>query len=278
MGQLDGKQIKDGSIVEGKLDSSLTDELLKRDGSVALTGNLDAGGQRITNLQEPTNANDAARLADVQKLNRKEKVVTISTVNLTLSGEQTVNGISLTAGDRVLAQNQTNAALSGIYVVSSGSWSRSSDADSADELNGAIVFVDQGTLNSDTNWQQVNTIATVDTDAQSWIDVGSGGGSDNQLSGSNKDITASVTTGDGDQAFAGSISATPEGYVIVSVNGNSQQLGNGVKTKDCYFSGDSGTTARSFGAIVSGDTLHWNGSVAGFQLAATDKIDLDYVV
>jgi hypothetical protein len=95
---------------------------------------------------------------------------------------------------------------------------------------------------------------------------------------SNKGMTASVTTADGQPACATAIAATPSGgsYVRVSVNGMGQNLGDGVKNTDCYFSADSGTTARAFSAIVSGDLLYWNGSIAGFQLAATDKIDFEY--
>lgn len=100
------------------------------------------------------------------------------------------------------------------------------------------------------------------------------------LTQDDKEITASVTTSDGDQAFAGSISNTPadDCYVGVMINGAMQVLGDGVKTKDCYFSNDGGTTARSISAIASGDTLHWNGTVAGYELAATDTIDLLYEV
>ena len=63
--------------------------------------------------------------------------------------------------------------------------------------------------------------------------------------------------------------------VQVFVNGVMLQL-KGDKTGDCYFSGDGGTTARAFASIASTDTLHWNGSVAGYQLEATDEITLVY--
>lgn len=92
----------------------------------------------------------------------------------------------------------------------------------------------------------------------------------------NKFMTASVTVADGDVACATAIAATPVGataYVAVYVNGLSVVVGNGVKTRDCYFSGNAGVTARAFGAIVSGDLLYWNGSIAGYELAGTDRID-----
>lgn len=96
---------------------------------------------------------------------------------------------------------------------------------------------------------------------------------------SNKNMTASVTASDGAQATATTVAATPalDSYVGVRVNGVHYTVGDGVKTTDCYFSGDSGTTARSISAIVSGDTLHWNGTITGFELTASDKIDFDYL-
>lgn len=96
---------------------------------------------------------------------------------------------------------------------------------------------------------------------------------------SNKNMTASVTTTDNDQATATTVAAANAlgGAIDVTVNGISQVVGNGTKTSvDCYFSGDAGVTARAWSAVAAGDTLHWNGSVAGFQLAATDKINMMY--
>lgn len=102
----------------------------------------------------------------------------------------------------------------------------------------------------------------------------------NVLSAVNKAMTASTTSSDGDQATVTTIAVTPigDGYVIVGVNGVQYEVGDGVKTKDCYFSGDGGTTARAIADIAAGDTLHWNGSVIGFQLAGTDRIDFNYNV
>lgn len=65
----------------------------------------------------------------------------------------------------------------------------------------------------------------------------------------------------------------------VLVNGIKMVVGNGVKTKDFYFSGDGGSTARAWGAIVASDSLYFNAVIAGFNLVnGTHKIDLDYVV
>lgn len=74
------------------------------------------------------------------------------------------------------------------------------------------------------------------------------------------------------------ITATPakDSLVVVQVNGIGAEIGNGVKTKDCYFSVDAGVSARALTAIAAGDSLYWNGVIAGFNLAATDLVDMLY--
>jgi len=102
----------------------------------------------------------------------------------------------------------------------------------------------------------------------------------------NKSMTASTTTADGNVACATAVATTPAasttagGGIGVRVNGVNYLVGDGTKVAvDCYFSGNGGTTARALRSVVAGDLLYWNGSVAGFELAAgTDKIDFVYDV
>jgi hypothetical protein len=101
----------------------------------------------------------------------------------------------------------------------------------------------------------------------------------------NKEMTASVTVADGDLACATALASTPAStsYVQVIVNGVSVSVATAAAqktTRACYFSGDGGVTARNMGAggnIASGDLLYWNGSIAGYQLDATDRISFNYV-
>ena len=78
----------------------------------------------------------------------KEPVVNRSTGNLTLSGEQTIDGI-LTSTSRILVMDQSSAAENGIYVTASGAWARAVPLDTYDEHVGAVVLVSQGTAYSD---------------------------------------------------------------------------------------------------------------------------------
>jgi len=92
-----------------------------------------------------------------------------------------------------------------------------------------------------------------------------------------EEFTSAVTTADEDSTGA-AMTYTPfsDGNVIVRVNGLQTDVGNGVKTKPSYFSADGGTTAKSRADIAAGDILYWMGSVAGYELDASDEIDFDY--
>lgn len=97
------------------------------------------------------------------------KVRMASTVNLTLSGTQTIDGVVGAAGDRVLVKNQTTASGNGIYVMASGAWARSVDADTALELAGSIVAVTTGTLAGGTQWaSSFKATDTLGTTAMLW--------------------------------------------------------------------------------------------------------------
>lgn len=276
---LDGKQVRTGTLPGSALVSAFLTTLLRADGSVTWTGPQNAGSQRITNLGAPQVDTDAARLADIYAIPWKDKVVAATTVNVTLSGTQTIDGVALIAGDRVLVRAQTSASENGIYIVASGAWARSADADSATELRGAVVTVEQGTLNGDKRFAQTTDSITLGSSSIAWVDIGTGTPAAFAVS-SNKAMVASVTTTDFQQATATTIAATPAGdaYVRVSVNGLGVILGDGVKTKECYFSSDGGSTAKTIANIASGDILYWVGSVVGYQLAATDIIDFEYAV
>ena len=72
-----------------------------------------------------------------------------STAALTLSGEQTVDGIALVTGDRVLVKNQASSVDNGIYVVDTGAWSRSKDFNGAfDIVRGSMIRVNEGSANA----------------------------------------------------------------------------------------------------------------------------------
>jgi hypothetical protein len=90
-------------------------------------------------------------------LDVKASVRAATTANITLSGEQTIDGVELVAGNRVLVKNQSTASANGIYVVAAGSWSRAADFDADTEVTpGAFTFVEEGTANADSGWVLTN--------------------------------------------------------------------------------------------------------------------------
>jgi phage-related tail fiber protein len=117
---------------------------------------LAMNSQKITGLADPTLAQDAATKAYVdgvaQGLDVKISVRAATTANITLSGTQTIDAVSVIAGDRVLVKNQTTTSENGIYIAAAGAWARSTDADIWGELVAAFTFVEEGTANADTGW------------------------------------------------------------------------------------------------------------------------------
>lgn len=138
-----------------------------------MTGNLVmSSGATVTGLPDPTNASDAANKnyvdSAVAGLSWKQSVLAASTGNLTLSGAQTVDGVALIAGDRVLVKDQTLPEENGIYVVASGAWTRGPNTDTAAELNGAAVFVTGGSTNDNSGWVQTADVVVLGTDPVIW--------------------------------------------------------------------------------------------------------------
>ncbi len=78
----------------------------------------------------------------------KAPVLVATTAEITLSGLQTIDGVSLSSGDRVLVKDQIDAVENGIWIASSGAWSRAIDFDGArDVVRGTQVYVVNGTIN-----------------------------------------------------------------------------------------------------------------------------------
>ena len=90
---------------------------------------------------------------ELNKRDGKQSVRVATTAAIALAGLQTIDGVVLVAGDRVLVKDQAAGAENGIYVAAAGAWAREADADSGTKLNaGALVPVEAGTVNADTIW------------------------------------------------------------------------------------------------------------------------------
>ena len=141
-----------------------------------MTGAIAMGTNKITGLGTPTDATDAATKGYVDTavvgIDWKASVRAATTANVTLASDlengDTLDGVTLATGDRVLVKNQSTGSQNGIYVVKvSGAPDRSTDCDIAAELTSNFaVFVEEGTANADQGYVLTNDGAiTVGTTA-----------------------------------------------------------------------------------------------------------------
>ena len=122
------------------------DQLTQPSAAVAMNG------QRMTGLADPVGDQDAATKAYVDAtavgLDVKNSARVATTEDITLSGVQTIDGVGVLAGDRVLVKDQATGSENGVYdVVSGGAWTRSADAIQDELTSGSFVFVEEGSIN-----------------------------------------------------------------------------------------------------------------------------------
>lgn len=216
------------------------------------SGSINVSLSKIVDLADPTADGDAAnkRYVDsvAQGLDVKESVKVATTSDITLSGAQTVDGIAVSTGERILVKNQLTQSENGIYIANTaGVWSRSVDANVWDELVSAFVFVEEGTSNSDNGYVcTVNSGGTLGVTAVTW----------DQFSGAGQ-----ITAGDG-------LSKTGN---TLDVNADSRAAGT--KTTaivsdeiriDTGWTGQ--TSLTTLGTIVTGT---WNANIIGLAYGGT---------
>ncbi|MGL5910655.1 MAG: hypothetical protein ACRCZP_11680 [Phycicoccus sp.] len=143
---------------------------------------LDLTGTKLVNLGDGTAPADAVNRSQLDAAIRgvtwKLPARAASTANVTLASPgASMDGVTLTANDRVLLKNQTTGSENGIYVWTgaAAALTRATDADSATELDGAAVFVLEGTTNADKAFTQNASPVVVGTTSLVWAQLGGGG-------------------------------------------------------------------------------------------------------
>lgn len=101
----------------------------------------------------------------------KSPVTVATTANITLSGEQTIDGFA-TSSSRVLVKNQSTPSQNGIYISDAGAWTRATDADTGVDLQNATVSVNEGSTNANTTWNQISDGITIGSTSIVWTQFG----------------------------------------------------------------------------------------------------------
>ena len=145
------------------------------------------------------------RAAQIYNLDYKQATRVVTVTNITLAGgaPSSVDGVSLTTGDRVLVTAQTTGSQNGIYKVTTvgsganGTWARTTDADQTGEIEaGMIIMVTEGAIYADTQWKLITddpiTIGTTTlTFTQNYSANSISSGSSNVTVNANANVTIS---------------------------------------------------------------------------------------
>lgn len=167
------------TTVQAAIDELDSEKLDKTGGT--MSGAIAMGSSKITGLGAGTAASDAINKGQLDSavagLSWKAPVRAASTADIDLAvaaDPNPVDGVTLANGDRILLKNQDDGEENGIYdavtATDPTTWVRSSDADTAAEVEGAAVLVQEGTANADKGFTQTADSVTLGTTALTWIE------------------------------------------------------------------------------------------------------------
>lgn len=200
------------------------------------------GNQLLNNVATPTSSTDAATKgyvdSAIEGLNPKAAVIAASTANISLSSApSSLDGVTLSASNRVLLKNQTTSSENGIYVFAStgAAFTRSPDMNTWAEVPAAYIWIEEGSTNADTAYICTsNPGGTLNTTAITW-----------SLFSSAASISASAPI-----TFSGNNISIALSTRIV-LNGSNIDLQTGVVTPSTY----SSVTVDTYGRVTSGSDI-----------------------
>ena len=224
----------------------------------------------------------------VNTTNPKLSCKVATTTNITLSGTQTIDGISISENERILVKDQSTGSENGIYICSTGDWFRSTDMNSSSTCRpNSFVFIEEGTSNADKLFQlTTNSDIVIDTTSLTFTEFssgGGGGGGEGDIDGvtagsgltgggSSGTVTLNVGSGDGITANADEIIITPAQTTITSVKNASLEIGRDDDNK-IKFSTDN----QIIFEVDSGDNIIFKtgGEIEAASLDISGDVDID---
>ena len=267
------------------------------DQMAAPTGSVSLNSQKITNLADPTGDNDAANKGYVdgvaQGLDVKDSVVAATTANITLSGTQTIDGVSVVADNRVLVKNQSTGSQNGLYLCKAGSWVRTDDLAAGADAAGMFTFVEQGTANGDKGFVCTTNkgSATVGSDSLAFSQFSSSGDitAGDGLSKSGTELSVDLKSNGGlviesselavdlaASSITGTLAITDGGTGATSASAARTALGLAIGSNVQAF--DAGLAAIAGLATTDGGIIVGNGTTFVLESGATARSSLGLTI
>jgi len=272
--QIDGKASSSHTHAQSDITNLTTDLAAK----ASLSGATFTG--TVTLAADPSSALHAATKQYVDAatagLNVHASVRAATTANITLSSAvengDTLDGVTLATGNRILVKNQTTKSENGVYVVAaSGAPTRATDYDSTPEVDaGDFIFIEEGTTNGKTGWVQTNVITTIGTDAIEFTQFSGAGtvtaGTNISVSGNQVSVIAAPT-------FSGLVTASASGVAF----SDGTQTKEGVPSRTTI-SQQSGSYNLSTGGLTHRDNLIELSSASALTLTIPTNATTAYPV
>jgi hypothetical protein len=255
---------RDNSAYRKLLSDAVTLDLI-----ALAAADVSLNSHKLTNVTDPTSAQDAATKnyvdTAINGLAWKESVRVATTAAGTLASSfengDTVDGVVLATGNRILIKNQAAGAENGIYTVNaSGAPTRALDADSTTDIESAVVMVEEGTTNAGTSWLMTTDNVTIGSTSQTWSQFGNG----------------SLPTDGAALLYTGSVLDVITDNSSIEVNADALRV-KALGITNAMLAGSIDLTAKVTGNLPVGNGGTGSNTAAGARtnLGATTKVSAD---